>query len=174
MAYERIVGDIPVKEFLETLDFMIEKRITNLFLKYLPELKNYINAVKPKDEELFSSKKVCESLRITRQTLHNWYKDESKIDLLDKTIIKKGGRNFYYLYKLKIVVENNQELFGKGRLYAYKFEATEMVEKKINEDVNDIVNKRLSILTLKEVNKKMQSYESLTDSELKLYRDSEI
>ena len=161
-------------EFWEILDKIVEHNVEKSFVKFLPYLENYVNAVKSNDNnDLVSGTEVCKVLMITRQTLYNWYKNDKLSSLLKNTKIKRGNKNLYKLSLLKKVIDNNGTHFGSGNFYNYKCEALDSGDIKVKPEIEKILTEPTRELTFFEVREKLKSGRVLTESEAKTFRDNE-
>ena len=166
MFYERTIGNIPAQEFWSSMEKIIEESIELCFLKYLPTLTSYIEAVSVNDD-IVSTEQACKKLKYSRQTLNNWFKKEPTKSYLKDTLVKRGNKNFYKIAELKTILDNNPHLFSKGREETYK-DANEVIEtKSLNPILKKIRDKEISDLIDLEISEKVKMNKSLTFDEFR-------
>jgi len=171
--YERTLGNMPVSEFIKAIEDIIDSKMTKIFLKYLPDLQNYIEAKKSDLSDLVDTNTVCSELRITRQTLNNWFKKQATKNLLNETSIKKGNRNMYNLNEIKKIIKSNKLIFGKGNDYEYKENARIPSKTLVSLEAEAIINENLSELSITEIYEKMKGSNELTEKEQRILRKYE-
>ena len=78
-------------EFWENIIKVVERSLEKNFIKYLPYLENYVDAIKTNDNsDLLNRAKTSIELKITPQTLTNWFKNNKTKFLLKNTKVKRG------------------------------------------------------------------------------------
>lgn len=156
-------------EFWDILDKIVERNVEKSFVKFLPYLESYVNAVKTNDnEDLITGAEVCKMLMITRQTLYNWYKNDKLSSLLKNTKIKRGNKNLYKLNLLKKVIDNNRSHFGSGNFYNYKCESLDSDVVKLKPEIEKILTEPTHELSYFEIVEKMKSGAELTEREMQV------
>ncbi len=123
-VYERRIGDIVANEYWAAIEKIIETKMERIFLKYLPSMEGFVNSVKEK-EEFVSTKEVCQCLKISRQTLSNWFSSKNTKPFLVGILEKRGKKNFYKINELIIRIKNNEGIFSKRK----EFEHIEAIQK---------------------------------------------
>ena len=168
MYYERSIGNIPAQEFWNAIEKIIANNVEFCFLKYLPTLTSYIEAVSVNDD-IVSTAETCKKLKFTRQTLNNWFNREPTKSLLKSTLIKRGNKNFYKIAELKTIIDNNEEHFSKNRYRNYVAVSKGTDTIKLNPITEKILDKEVSGLTAFEVLQKVKKNLPLTIAEEKIF-----
>jgi hypothetical protein len=171
----RFMRDYLDKEYFEIIDKFIEASIERCFVKYFPSIEGHINLFKTNDyHEYVTSKEICTILKISRQTLNNWYKKENTGTLLKGTKIRKGKKNLYKVNEIKRIIENYEWDFGKGNIYNYKIEAMEQAPEKLNPSFEKAIMQKSGEPTYEELVQKMKSGLELSEDEIKIYRKYDV
>lgn len=104
----------------QEVDEHIEKIAERVVKKYLPIIEKIMEV----PETYVNVDAVCKKLEISRQTFYNWRKDLKLRKLLEPYVQKVGGKILCNLEGIKLAIKKKENVFGNGRGYNYKFEAT--------------------------------------------------
>jgi hypothetical protein len=69
--------------------------------------------------EMISTKELCTQLKVSRQTINNWLKNNSTKAIIENNRQKIGNKVWYNLTGIKEIMAKNPRLFGGGREYEY-------------------------------------------------------
>jgi hypothetical protein len=108
------------KKFWQILKLVVREEIEtslNAFFEQQPDITS-----EDSKEKLVSMKELCFELKVSRQTIHNWFKNKSVNWLLDYCRKNLGGKIFYDLTGIKKAIKTQPNLFGGSRNYKYKDE----------------------------------------------------
>lgn len=102
------------------LEEFLEQLVATEVKKQLATMKQHPVA----KEELVDVKKLCEELKVSRQTVNNWRKSDKTGSVINPCIRKMGGKILYDIAAIRRAIKEHETLFGKGRDYGYKYEST--------------------------------------------------
>lgn len=173
MYHNRRLSDLTVEDFWKSMEQVFEQKLEDIFKKYMPELKEYLETVKA-NERHWTTKEVCEKLKISRQTLINWYKKPNTNVYLKQTRTLIGNKYLYQLPKIKEIIKSNENAFIRGRTYEYQSNVFKHEPLKLNASTEEILEKNYEGFSLEEIENKYFKGGRLTKEEMDFYKMKKV
>ncbi len=109
-----------IQRFSKAISPIIEKALE---IKLRAILEEYgLNKVKSEtlsQNRWVQMKDLCQILKVSKQTVHNWKKHPLTISMLRGNVKNLGRKVFYDVEAIKYNIRRNPEFFGLGKSYEY-------------------------------------------------------